>query len=72
MKKYLGLLKYSKPYRTNIFLYFLFTLLSIVFSVVSIGMLFPFMDIIFTGGALVTQKPEAGLNAASMLKSLQY
>ncbi len=72
MKKYLGLLKYSKPYRTNIFLYFLFTLLSIVFSVVSIGMLFPFMDIIFTGGALVTQKPEAALNAASMLKSLQY
>jgi subfamily B ATP-binding cassette protein MsbA len=72
MKKYLGLLRYTKPYKKNIFLYFLFTLLSIVFSVVSIAMLFPFMDIIFNGGSLVIDKPALTFSSTSILKYLQY
>ena len=72
MEKYFGLLKYSKPYKKYIVLYFVFTILSIVFSVISIGMLFPFMDLIFSGASLVVDKPEFSLNATSILKLLQY
>ena len=47
MKKYSRIFKYLANYKGSIFLYFLFTILSIVFSVVSLGMLAPFFDLIF-------------------------
>jgi subfamily B ATP-binding cassette protein MsbA len=47
MKKYSRILKYLAAYKGKIFLYFLFTMLSIVFSIVSIGMLMPFLQLIF-------------------------
>lgn len=37
------------PYKGKLILYFVFTLLSIIFSVVSIGMLMPFLQLIFLG-----------------------
>lgn len=49
MKKYGRILTYLKAYRPKILLYFICILLSIVFSVVSVGMLMPFMDLIFKG-----------------------
>ena len=49
MKQYARIFKYLSAYKGKIFLYFLFTLLSIVFSIVSIGMLMPFLQLIFTG-----------------------
>ncbi len=49
MKQYSRIFQYLKGYKGNIFLYFLFTLLSILFSIVSIGMLMPFLQLIFTG-----------------------
>ncbi len=48
MKQYSRIFKYLSPYKGNIALYFLFILLSIVFSIVSIGMLMPFLELIFT------------------------
>lgn len=51
MKQYSRIFRYLSAYRGKILLYFLFTLLSIVFSIVSIGMLMPFLQLIFTGGA---------------------
>jgi subfamily B ATP-binding cassette protein MsbA len=51
MKQYSRIFRYLRAYRGKILLYFLFTLLSIVFSIVSIGMLMPFLQLIFTGGA---------------------
>jgi subfamily B ATP-binding cassette protein MsbA len=51
MKQYSRIFGYLKAYRGKILLYFLFTLLSIIFSIVSIGMLMPFLQLIFTGGA---------------------
>jgi len=50
MKKYARVFFYLKNYKTNIFLYFLFTVLSIVFSIVSLGMLMPFLELIFNAG----------------------
>ncbi len=49
MKQYARIFQYFVAYKGKIFLYFLFTLLSIVFSIVSIGMLMPFLQLIFTG-----------------------
>lgn len=48
MKKYSRIFGYLKPYKGKIVLYFLFILLSIIFSIVSIGMLMPFLQLIFT------------------------
>jgi len=50
MKKYSRVFSYLKKYKTSIFLYFLFTLLAIVFSIVSLGMLMPFLELIFNAG----------------------
>ena len=48
MKQYSRLLRYLGQQKLKVVLYFLFTLLSIVFSIVSIGMLMPFVQLIFT------------------------
>jgi ATP-binding cassette, subfamily B, bacterial MsbA len=47
MKKYSRIFKYLAGYRGKIVLYFLFVLLSIAFSVISLGMLAPFFKLIF-------------------------
>lgn len=54
MKQYARIFQYLKSYKGKIGLYFLFTLLSIVFSIVSIGMLMPFLQLIFLDGKGIT------------------
>jgi subfamily B ATP-binding cassette protein MsbA len=49
MKQYSRIFSYLKQYRSQIVLYFLCIILSIIFSVVSLGMLAPFFDLIFMG-----------------------
>jgi subfamily B ATP-binding cassette protein MsbA len=48
MKQYSRIFKYMGPYKGKIVLYFLFTVLGIIFSIISIGMLGPFLQVIFT------------------------
>ncbi|MFZ1528630.1 MAG: ABC transporter ATP-binding protein [Ferruginibacter sp.] len=48
MKKYSRIFSYLGGHKDKIALYFLFILLSIIFSIVSIGMLMPFLQLIFT------------------------
>ncbi len=55
MKQYSRIFQYLKGYKGKISLYFLFTLLSIVFSIVSIGMLMPFLQLIFTGKGVTSE-----------------
>jgi subfamily B ATP-binding cassette protein MsbA len=55
MKQYSRIFQYLKSYKGSIFLYFLFILLSILFSIVSIGMLMPFLQLIFTGKAMANE-----------------
>ncbi|MBM3416954.1 MAG: ABC transporter ATP-binding protein [Bacteroidetes bacterium] len=55
MKQYSRIFQYLKSYKGSIFLYFLFTLLSILFSIVSIGMLMPFLQLIFTGKGMANE-----------------
>lgn len=47
MKKYSRIFKYLADYKGKVGLYFLFIILSIAFSVVSLGMLAPFFQLIF-------------------------
>lgn len=49
MKKYARVFAYLKKYKTSIVIYIVCMLLSILFSIVSIGMLMPFFDLIFNG-----------------------
>jgi subfamily B ATP-binding cassette protein MsbA len=72
MKKYLGLLKYLKVYKKNIGIYFATIVASIVFSIVSIAMLFPFLEIIFTPPTGAIIKPEFQANSAFVLGYLKY
>ncbi len=47
MKKYSRIFGYLGSYKSGIVLYFLFIILSVVFSIVSVGMLMPFLELIF-------------------------
>lgn len=49
MRSYARIFTYLTDYKGRIALYFLFIVLSIFFSIVSIGMLMPFLQLIFTG-----------------------
>ncbi len=72
MKKYGGLLKYFKPFKGNIILYFVFTLLSIIFGIVSLSMLIPFLDVLFHPDKQVTNLVPFKLNADALLHNLSY
>jgi subfamily B ATP-binding cassette protein MsbA len=72
MKKYAGLLKYFKPFKGNIVLYFVFTLLSIIFGIVSLSMLIPFLDVLFHPDKQVTNLVPFKLNADILLHNLSY
>lgn len=56
MKQYSRIFQYLKAYKGKIGLYFLFTLLSVLFSIVSIAMLTPFLKVIFLKGESDTKK----------------
>ena len=57
MKKYSRIFKYLGQYKGQILLYFLFIILSVVFSIVSLGMLAPFFDLIFKQDNASAQSP---------------
>lgn len=72
MKKYAGLLKYFTPFKQNIFLYILFTILSVVFGIISIGMLIPFLDVLFDPKKRVNKLPPLEFNSDSILQTISY
>ena len=66
MKKYSRVFNYLKAYRASIVWYFVTILLSIVFSILSIGMLLPFMQLIF--GAKDDGLPKATTSSNPLVK----
>ena len=56
MKQYARIFSYLKHYKSKIALYFLCIILSILFSIVSFGMLAPFFDLIFKGDSSTIAK----------------
>lgn len=66
MKKYSRVFGYLKQYRGKIFLYFIFILLSTVFSIFSISMLMPFFNLIFLGKSDVLEQAGKQGNSDSL------
>jgi ATP-binding cassette, subfamily B, bacterial MsbA len=81
MKKYSRVFRYLIPYKNKIILYFIYTLLSIVFSIVSIGMLMPFLQLIFantdpacvncSGISTVSSNPAISFINSTLLNSIK-
>lgn len=67
MKKYARVFKYLSQYKGEAVLYIVFILLSIVFSLVSLGLLLPFLEMIFNGN-----KGGAGMLANSNNPVVNY
>ena len=59
MKKYSRVFTYLKQYKVSIFWYFVNILLSIIFSIMSIGMLLPFLQLIFGEQQTGIPKPSS-------------
>ncbi|HLO38946.1 MAG TPA: ABC transporter ATP-binding protein [Lacibacter sp.] len=72
MKQFQRIFKYLRDYKGKIVLYFLCILLSIIFSMVSLAMLAPFLKLLFNQEDLITTRPESILSASDLLDFLMY
>jgi len=68
MKRYSRVFTYLKQYKTAIARYFVFIFLSIIFSVVSIGMLAPFMNLIFKRDIVPAMANKQGVPVINWLQ----
>jgi len=72
MKRFSRILFYLRDRKSSIALYFLSNLLSIIFSLVSLAMLAPFLQLLFAKEKLVDAAPVLKFNAASLLDYIKY
>lgn len=72
MKRFSRILFYLRSQKTNIVLYVLFNLLSIVFSLVSLGLLAPFLQLLFGLNKLVTEKPAFEASGIGVVNYIKY
>ncbi|HMH21428.1 MAG TPA: ABC transporter ATP-binding protein [Puia sp.] len=71
MKKFSRIIQYISKYRGKLLAYLLFTLLATLFGLISLGMLSPFMEIIFSkGGAAGDKSGAIHTNAVGSLKTI--
>jgi ATP-binding cassette, subfamily B, bacterial MsbA len=72
MKRFSTILKYLKDQKRYVVLYFLVNLLSILFSLVSLTMLVPFLQLLFGKEKMVEQMPHMTFSASSVLEYIKY
>lgn len=72
MRKYSRLFKYLRFFKGNIVLYFLFTVLSIIFSLLSLSTLPFFLSLIFKLGKLVQSKPQGIHGSSDLINYINY
>ncbi|MGI8950057.1 MAG: ABC transporter ATP-binding protein [Chitinophagaceae bacterium] len=72
MKKYSRLFSYLSPLKLNIVFYVLFTILSVAFSIISLGMLIPFLDLLFNPEKKVYNLPAGSLTSANLLQTFDF
>jgi ATP-binding cassette, subfamily B, bacterial MsbA len=72
MKRFATILNYLRDQKRYIFLYFIFNLLSILFSLVSLTMLVPFLSLLFGKEKIIDQKPVMSFSASSVLDNIKY
>src|SRR6516162_8770970 len=72
MKRFSIILKYLRDQKKNIVLYFVFNLFSILFSLVSLAMLAPFLQLLFGKEKLISSQPKFTFSASGILDMLKY
>ena len=72
MKRFSTILKYLADQKGYIALYFLFNLLSVLFSLVSLTMLVPFLQLLFGKEKPPDHVPQLSFSAASVLENIKY
>lgn len=72
MKRFSTILRYLRDQKRNIGLYIIFILLSIVFSIVSLAMLGPFLQLLFSKEPPVLVKPEWAFSSSAILLHIKY
>ncbi len=72
MKKLSRILSYVLPYWKQVTLNTFFNILTIVFSLFSLALLIPFLNLLFGINKLITVKPALYLSTHSMLNYLNY
>lgn len=72
MKSLYPVFRYLKRQVGDIVLYFIFNLLSVLFSLVSLTMLIPFLSLIFGQTRLATTQPAFSFSAAGIIDTFNY
>ena len=72
MKRFSRILFYLRSQKRNIVLYFLFNILSILFSLVSMALLAPFLQILFGTAEMVFIKPKWEATGVGVLNYMKY
>jgi len=72
MKKFFGLLKYLIPYKWHVVVNVISNVLAAIFSLFSLAMLIPFLQLLFGTVPLVEVEPEFTLSAKGMSNYLNY
>ncbi|MDB5231905.1 MAG: transporter ATP-binding protein [Chitinophagaceae bacterium] len=72
MKRFSRIFFYLRDKKQNIFLYVLFNLLSVLFSLVSLAMLAPFLQLLFGKEQLVHSAPAVDFSATGVLQYLKF
>ncbi|TDO28742.1 ABC transporter ATP-binding protein [Sediminibacterium goheungense] len=72
MKRFSRILFYLRNQKRNIVLYLFFNLFSILFSLVSLAMLAPFLQLLFSKERLVNVAPAFSLTANGLLNYFKY
>lgn len=72
MKRFSRILFYLRSQKRNIVLYLIFILFSIIFSLISLAMLAPFLQLLFGQEELVMQEPVFEYSAKWLLNYLKY
>ncbi|HEY2348011.1 MAG TPA: ABC transporter transmembrane domain-containing protein, partial [Puia sp.] len=72
MKRFSTILKYLSDQKGYVALYFVLNLLSVLFSLVSLTMLVPFLQLLFGKEKMVEQMPKVTFSASSVLDYIKY
>jgi ATP-binding cassette, subfamily B, bacterial MsbA len=70
MKKFSVIFQYLSRYKGKLVVYMIFNVLSIIFGLISLGMLSPFLDLLFGASAPTTKQVTLHTNAIGGLKSV--
>ena len=72
MKRFTTILFYLKDQKRNIFFYFLTNLLSVVFSVVTFGMIGPFLQLLFNPKAMANAAAPMPMSGGTVLEYMKH